>query len=120
MTVIELDIEIPDLARAEVEEPLPMGSPPSGETVLLVAVPGEPGPRGFPGTGAPIVGESLTGTKDGVNTVFTTAAPFNAGTTAVYLNGLREYHYTESGANQITMEDAPLAGDSLRIDYIVV
>lgn len=80
---------------------------------------GIPGPQGLPGDGVPIVGEALTGSKNGVNTVFTTASAFRANTTAVYLNGLREFHYAETGASQITLEDPPLSGDTLRIDYVV-
>ena len=49
MPVIELDIEIPDLASVEVETPDVEITPSSGETVLLVATPGPPGPPGDTG-----------------------------------------------------------------------
>jgi hypothetical protein len=117
VTTVELDIEIPDLVAVEIETPAAEVNPSSGgETVLLVATPGPPGP---PGAGVPVVGEPLAGTKDGVNTVFTTASAFRAATTAFYLNGLREFHYTETGASEITLEDAPDSDDTLRVDYVI-
>ena len=119
MTTIELDIEIPDLAEVEVETPSAEVTPSGGATVLLVAVPGGRGPQGLPGDGVPVVGETPTGVKDGVNTVFTTASAFRADTTAVYLNGLREFYYTETGASEITLEDAPHSSDTLRVDYVI-
>lgn len=51
MTVIELDVEIPDLAEVEVETPDTEITPSGGATVVLVAVPGPPGARGPAGTG---------------------------------------------------------------------
>jgi len=89
------------------------------DVVAVVTVEGPPGPHGLPGTGLPIVGEPLTGIKDGVNTVFTTAHNFRAQSTAVYLNGLREFEYAETGPDEITFDDPPLAGDTIRIDYVI-
>lgn len=66
-----------------------------------------------------ITGETPAGTKNGVNKAFTTANNFRAGTTAVYLNGLREFEYTETGSNQLTFGDAPLSTDSIRVDYLI-
>lgn len=120
MATIELDIEIPDLAEIEVETPDVEVTPSGGETVLLVATPGPPGDQGPPGQGVQVFGESLTG-ADGIETVFTTASPYLANSTAVYLNGLREFRsdaYTETGASTITFSDPPLSTDSIRIDYI--
>lgn len=87
--------------------------------VIIAAVPGGRGAPGPPGEGVQIFGEALTGAKNGTNTVFTTADDFRANSTAVYLNGLREFHYTETGVNEVTFEDAPLSGDDIRTDYII-
>jgi hypothetical protein len=60
--------------------------------------------------------------QDGVNTAFTTAYSFRDGSTAVYLNGLREFRsdgYTESAPNTIILNDPPSSLDRLTIDYIV-
>jgi hypothetical protein len=51
VTVIELDVEIPDLAEVEVETPDTEITPSGGATVVLVATPGPPGPQGPPGEG---------------------------------------------------------------------
>lgn len=115
-----LDVTTPHAfnVRAAPTNPAPVSTSP--HAVILVPVPGGQGPRGLPGDGVPVVGQALTGVKDSVNTVFTTASAFRTGTTAVYLNGLREFHYSETGANTITLEDPPLSGDDVRIDYIIV
>lgn len=121
MATIELDVEIPDLAEVEVETPDAEITPSGGATVLLVATPGPPGSQGPPGQGVQVFGESLTG-ADGTETEFTTASPFLADSTAVYLNGLREFRgeeYTETGASTITFSDPPLSTDSIRVDYII-
>lgn len=119
MATIELDVEIPDLAEIEVETPDAEITPSGGATVVLVATPGPPGAAGPPGAGIQIFGEALTG-ANGSQTVFTTADPYQTGTTAVYLNGLREFpgdSYTETSSTSITFSDPPLSGDSIRIDY---
>lgn len=71
------------------------------------------------------IGEIPGGPVNGLNTVFTTAANYQANTTAVYVNGVRQLRgvgndYTESGANQITFTVAPLAGFKLQLDYYPV
>jgi len=125
MPVIELDIEIPDLASVEVETPDVEITPSSGETVLLVATPGPPGPPGDTGPagdGAQVFGGALTGTQDGVNVTFTTPDDFRAASTAVYRNGLREIrgpHYTESAPNSIVFSTAPTSTDNLSVDYVI-
>jgi hypothetical protein len=53
-----------------------------------------------------IYNEVPVGVIDGVNTIFTTANNFTAGTTRVYENGqrlLKDVDYTESGVNEITL-----------------
>lgn len=122
--VIELDVEIPDLASVEVETPDTEITPSSGETVLLVITPGPPGEqgdRGPAGDGAQVFGEILTG-ADGVTVTFTLANSYAPDTTAVYLNGLREVPgdaYSESGVNTITFDDPPLSTDAIRVDYLI-
>ena len=69
-----------------------------------------------------VYNEEPVGLIDDLNVVFTTSLDFAAGTTCVYLNGLRlrpgiGKAYVESGINQITMTDAPSSGDDLTIDY---
>ena len=65
---------------------------------------------------------NITGTKNGVNLLFTTSATFIATTTRVFLNGQRlsrgaTYDYVETGTNQITFAAAPLPTDQLIIEY---
>lgn len=88
-------------------------------TVIIAGTPGRQGFPGPPGEGAPIYGEEPFGPLDGVNTTFTTFNDFRPGTTALYLNGLREDNYTESGLNTIVLEDPPGPLDKLRIDYLL-
>lgn len=91
-------------------------------SVITVEGPkGDDGATGPAGDGAQIVGEHPTGTQDGANTVFTTAHMYRAGSTAVYLNGLREFNgdgYTETTSTTITFDDPPSAADTIRIDYL--
>lgn len=93
--------------------------PPPFARVLVAAVPGRRGAQGPPGEGSPTFGEIPTGAKNGINTVFTTAAEFRTGTTTVYLNGIREFHYVETDVDAITFTDPPLSSDDIHIDYIV-
>lgn len=86
------------------------------QIVSVVTVEGPPGP---PGSGVAVLSENPTGAIDGTNTVYTTAGAYRTGSTAVYLNGLREFHYAETGASEVTLEDPPIAGDSVRIDYVI-
>lgn len=102
--------------------PAVQAAPPTAPQLVLLPSPGPRGQTGLPGEGVQIFGEVLTGIKDGVNTVFTTAAPYVTASTAVYRNGLREQRgtgYTESGAGEITFGEAPLSTDDLTIDYIL-
>ena len=61
--------------------------------------------------------ESLIGTKNGINTIFTTTYNFVTGTTRVYVNGLKEQYYTETDTNEITLDEAPISTDNLIINY---
>jgi hypothetical protein len=65
---------------------------------------------------------NITGTRNGVNLLFTTSSTFIATTTRVFLNGQRltrgaTYDYVETGTNQITFAAAPLPTDQLIIEY---
>lgn len=94
-----------------------------------------PFPVAGAGSGARTFNEVLTGLINGINTVFTTAVDFVAGTEAVFFNGVRQspgasndYVISESGGggtgfDTITVSDAPRGrpgprtDDRLTIDY---
>ena len=59
-------------------------------------------------TGTRVYNEDLTGLVNGINTVFTTAAIFVAGSEAVYFNGVRQ---REGASNDyVRSESIPTAG----------
>jgi hypothetical protein len=115
----ELDVTTPFTVSVRAVAPETVGIHPSGNVAILVPTPGGRGPAGPPGEGTQIFGETPTGAIDGANTVFTTANTFRATRTEVFLNGLRETYFTETGSNEITLDDPPLAGDDIRVNYIV-
>ena len=122
MTVIELDVEIPDLASVEVETPNVEITPSGGDTVVLVVSPGPPGPQGPPGEGVVVMGEIPNGVINGVNKVFTTDFVFMTTSTGVFVNGLRQVrgpHYAETTSQSITFDEAPWVNDIVTIDYTV-
>ena len=92
----------------------------------MPGIQGPKGDKGDPGEGGGstvISNEIPVGTIDGINNVFTTSEDFEAGSTAVYTNGLREtlmLHYTESDVNEITMDEPPQVGDIITLDYVKV
>jgi hypothetical protein len=64
--------------------------------------------------------ETLTGTIDGSNTVFTFANDYVSGAQLVVLNGLRQVltdDYTETDTDEITFVEAPQTGDKLWATY---
>ena len=68
---------------------------------------------------------SITGLRNGVNTVFTLPDNYEAGSAKVYLNGLRMtpgvgYDYVETSPNKITFNYAPESGSQLVVDYYKV
>lgn len=72
-----------------------------------------------------IYNEVATGTIDGSNTVFTTAATFTTGKLRVYLNGVRQIlgdDYTVTDVDEITFTFAPKAApgnpDVVTFDYL--
>lgn len=104
--------------------PGPPGPPGAGEPGAPgePGEPGEPGPPGISGGGAQVVGESMTGVRDGFNLTFTTVSDFRSNSTAVFRNGLREQIgscYTESPPRTIIFDEAPWSTDYLSVDYIV-
>lgn len=68
--------------------------------------------------------ETLIGTINGTNKIFTTTYSYVANSTMVFINGLlqtRGTHYIESGDKEITFDEAPTANgfeDELIIIYI--
>jgi hypothetical protein len=65
-----------------------------------------------------VLAETPAGAINGVNTSFTTSDNFSD--IAIYLNGLRllSAHYSVTGGNSFTLDDAPLTGDGLSVDYV--
>jgi len=64
--------------------------------------------------------EVPAGLVNGSNKIFTTVKEYITSSTSVFLNGLKQklsISYTETGANQITFDDAPITGDQIIIDY---
>lgn len=67
------------------------------------------------------VEEFLIGSVNGVNRNFRTSFAFKAGTIKIYLNGLKEIHFTEVSDSEILFEDAPQNRgfiDKIRGNYI--
>ena len=66
---------------------------------------------------------SITGSRNSVNKIFTLSQNFVAGSTRVFVNGIRytrgsSYDYVESASNQITFTNAPDSGDLIVVDYV--
>lgn len=68
---------------------------------------------------APEVGQTPTGTVNGVNTVFTTATAYRTGTLRVYVNGIRQKtsYFSETTSTTFTFTTAPSTGDEVLVDY---
>lgn len=115
-------IPLPTGATVTLAPPRPPGltfGPPVGSTLTVFPSPGSRGQAGAAGDGAQVIGETPAGDRDGINVTFTTSSPFRTASVALYLNGLREFHFTETGPDQITLEDPPINGDDLRADYVI-
>jgi len=81
--------------------------------------------------GNEVCGESPSGTKDGVNAIFTTANDFRETSLKVYFNGIRQaqgtgcdYEVSESGGvgtgfDTITVAVPPRSNESLLVDYVI-
>jgi hypothetical protein len=95
-----------------------------GEAVVVVPTPGIPGaagPTGPAGNNSPVFNETPSGTQDGTNETFTLANNFQAVSTRVSRNGLREQlnvGYTEASPT-IVFTTAPLPSDVLTVDYLI-
>lgn len=66
--------------------------------------------------------ETVSGSVNGSNTVFTTQSPYVSTTLEVYVNGLRQArttHVTETSPSlgTFTLDTAPLTGDIIRVNY---
>lgn len=67
--------------------------------------------------------ENLIGTIDNANKVFTTTYDYVANSTILFINGLKQRRgtdFSETGTNEITLDDAPLNTgmiDELEIMY---
>jgi len=113
--ICERQIEVVVVAPAFSTEVVP---PPILEVVVLEGV------RPFPVAGAGItmaLDETPSGAIDGINTNFTTAFPFQLGGLLVHVNGLRQrdpQDYAETSSQTFALSQAPLAGDSVRVDYL--
>jgi len=74
------------------------------KTVVLLAT-------GFavadPPAGNITVHEKLSGVVDGTNCVFVTSVPYTPGKISVFVNGLKEQYFDETGENEITFDQAP-------------
>ena len=67
-----------------------------------------------------VYGETPTGLVNGSNTIFTTSAPYETGSTRVFINGDRKHRtvdYTESATAQITFTSAPASMSIILVDY---
>lgn len=122
MTSVELNVVIEDQV-VSVSAPTPSVNVSTiNQPLTVVTLEGPPGPRGYPGNGAAVFGETPAGSQDGSNVVFTLANDFQAGTVAAYRNGLRGapgYDYSETLPNQITFTTAPNADDAIVVDYYI-
>lgn len=118
------DLLLPTGAVVQVRIPAPptiTAAAPTPSVVLIMPTPGPPGRSGQDGSGVRVSNETPSGTKNGINTVFTLAHEPQPTSTAVYRNGLREVltvGYAESGSN-ITFTTAPLSSDEITVDYLM-
>jgi len=74
------------------------------------------------GSNSVITGETPTGLVNGTNTTFTTSVAYVGGSLSVFINGInqkRTTHFTETtpGSGIFTMDDAPLTGDVITVNY---
>jgi hypothetical protein len=117
-----ITVEVPEIGIVPASPTVEISPSTIAPPVILLATPGARGTQGPPGTSTPVFGESPSGAIDGMNQTFTVAHPYIAGSTGLYLNGLREYPgdaYTETGGQTIHFIDAPLPGDTIRVDYLL-
>jgi hypothetical protein len=95
------------------------GTNPSNNDPLNITFPAT---SGGGGGAAEVIGETPTGVIDGSNRLYYTANVFRSNTLMVYLNGLRlrqSADYAINSGDSFMMGYAPLAGDSLNVDYLL-
>lgn len=120
-----MTLPLPNGAQVQVapaQVPVFAATPVAPSSLHVIPVVGTRGPTGAAGDGAAVFGESLAGSRDGSNLVFTTIQPYKSHTTAVYRNGLRETRgtcYDESASAEITFTTAPESTDEITVDYII-
>lgn len=92
--------------------------PPSVVEVINTGPQGPPGGSGSIGDDL-VSGEVPTGAIDGVNKTFTTTFPFSS-LVGVYLNGIRQSagYFTIINTTTFQLDDPPIVGDDLEVDYI--
>ena len=52
--------------------------------------------------------EQLTGAVNGANKTFNTSVAYAPGSVMLYVNGLKDRGYTETGSTEVTLDEAPL------------
>jgi len=101
-------------------------STPPATLSKLVAIPIVGNQVMISGSSAPITSQTPTGLVNGSNTLFTVpGGTYIGGTLEVKINGIdqkRTVHFTETspGTGTFTMSDAPLTGDDIMVDFLVV
>lgn len=118
---MEIDVVEPFVIQVTVPDNTVNVNAVAGEAVLVVPTPGPPGTPGPAGDGTQVFGEVPSGGQDGVNDSFTLSHGFQAGSTAVFRNGLREQlnvGYTESSP-EIVFTSPPLSSDVITVDYLL-
>lgn len=109
---------IDDLFRRVLLTDTPSSASTSGNVASVIPQPAAP----TTGT-VTHIGEGVTGTVNGINTLFTTLAPYTANKLAVYRNGVRQQRtadYTETtpASGTFTFVTAPTTGDVITVDYV--
>jgi hypothetical protein len=67
--------------------------------------------------------ETLSGIVDGANCIFTTSVPYTPGKISVFVNGLKQHYFEETGENEITLDQAPsnnIYTDSIEAIYTIL
>lgn len=110
----DVEVLVVEDISVEVQDPAIFRS----ETVVLEGV--QPIP--VAGAGITMVFDEVPfGAVDGLNVNFSTVHPFQTGGLLVYINGLRQcdpQDYVETSTQAFQLTQAPLIGDSVRVDYL--
>lgn len=76
-----------------------------------------PRPTGGGGSGESFMNDIPPQVADGVRTSFNTNVPYISGNLIVFLNGLRESHFSEVNSTTFQFSSAPLTGDEIALFY---